>query len=152
MRFMAGTAAFQPHGSVFKGEGPALIGMTPQASGFIRGEHRELLRPEGTVWIMTIDTGHGALRKPVSVRSLKLRPRADMATGTLRVQRRRFSGPKCIRSSVNTVAAGTGHLSLAMPALQTAGMGGLIQVARHADLIGLPGAQFGRIADVLRRS
>lgn len=145
---MTGAAALEPHRGVFEGKRPTFIGVTPKAAGLVGGESTDLLRPEGSMRVVAIDTGHRALRKTVSMGPLKLRPRAGMTACTLPVHLGRLGGPKRGWRSMYLMASGTRDLPLRVAALQAARVSGLVQVASEAELIGLAGSKFGRVPDV----
>jgi hypothetical protein len=102
--------------------------------------------------VMAICAGHCSLGEPVSVRPLKLRPGADMATGALAVYPRWLGGHERRCVSVNRMAAAAGHLPFRVPALDPARMSRFVQVACKAELIRLRRAEFYRVSNVFRRS
>ncbi len=148
MRLMAPTAAFKPHRRVLECEGSSLVCVAAQAARLVRGVSPNLLRTKSSMWIVAVDTRHRALRQSVSVRSLKLRPGTQVATGALRVDLRRLVRPQRRGSPVNGVAPAAGNLSFGVPALDTTGVSRLIQMASQADLIRLTGAKLDGISNV----
>ena len=99
--------------------------------------------------IVAIDAGHGAFRQPVLVGPLETGPDVGVALGALRVDVGRFARHQAVRSVlVNRVARGATHLVFGMTAINASDMGGLVQMAGEAELVGFGGLEFGRVADV----
>ena len=72
--FVTRLAAFGSDGRVFIGEGSAKVRMTSKAAGFIRRECANLPRQKAAMRVVTIQAGHGTLRKEVRIRSLERSP------------------------------------------------------------------------------
>ena len=59
---------------MFIGEGSAKVRMTRKAAAFVRRERANLRRQKAAMRVVTIQAGHGVLRKGVRVVSLERRP------------------------------------------------------------------------------
>lgn len=148
MRLVTTAAAIQAHRRVLECKGPSLVCVTSQTPWLVGGKGSQLLRSKTSMWIVAVNARHCALRKPVRVGSLELRPCTQVTAGALRVDLRRPVRTERDRIPMDCVAATAGNLSSGVPALNTAGVGCLIQMASQADLIRRTGTELGWIPNV----
>lgn len=87
MRLVAGSAALEADGTMFKGERPALIAVALETAGFIRSKGLHHRRPDVSVGVVAVDATHRTFGQFVTERLLKLRPDPLVATGALGVDR-----------------------------------------------------------------
>ena len=127
VRLMARRTALQSHGSMFENEGASLIAMTLEAARLV-GIHRlNGFRQEGSMRIVAVHAGHGALRQLMGIRFLKAGPDIGVAFGALRIDLGGLARDQAIGSVlVNRVASGTAHLVFGMTAINASHMGGLV--------------------------
>jgi hypothetical protein len=146
---MAARAAFEADRRMLEGERASLVAVACQATGLVGGEQLRHGWPDGSVRVVAIDAGHGALGHSVMVRPLELRPDAYMAAPAQFVDRQR-----CVRDNpggavrVDFVTGCARDLVLEVAAKESTRVSRLIEVAGEAKPVGFYGAELRRIADV----
>ena len=140
VRLVTGTAAFQPHWSVFENKGASKVAMAFHAARFIGIHETHVTGEVAAVGIVAIHARHGAFGKAVFIRPLEACPDVCMAPGALRVDFRRLARHQSVRSVlVDRVAGRAAYLVLIMTAGQTAGVSGLVLMAGETDTVGFRG-------------
>jgi len=146
---VARAAAFQAHGSVLEGEGSALVAVALEAAGLVGVSGLDGARPQGSVRIVAIHARHGAFRKAMFVGPLETGPLGGVATGAELVDVRELAGHQAIGSVlVDGVAGHATHLVFGMSAVDSSHVGGLIEMAGEAELVGLRGLELGGLPDI----
>jgi hypothetical protein len=149
VRLMAGHTTFEPHGGMLVSERPSLVAMALEAAGFVGVGGLDGPRQEAAVWIVAIHAGHGALRHPMLEWLLKAGPHIRMARGAQLVDIGGLAGDQPVGPVlVDGVALDAAHLVLGVAAIQSAYVGGLIQMAGEAGLVGFSRLELRGIADV----
>jgi hypothetical protein len=120
VRFMAGAAAIETHGSMFKGEWAPLIDVTLQATGFVGRYAARLTRgDQRAVRVVTIDTRHRSLREPVGMRPVELNRGVRVTTRALLIHVGRFARDQRDGGLMDTVALYAAYLTVRMPGADT---------------------------------
>ena len=83
MNFVATGAALQPHWRMLECEGTSFIGVAFKTTRLVCGECPYLPEQKAAMRIVAVRARHRALHKPVSMRSLKLAPGAEVARRAL---------------------------------------------------------------------
>ena len=152
VRLVACPAALGFDGGVFEHEGAALVAMAFETAGLVGIDGlNHGPRDEAAVRVMAIDARHGAFRDTMLVGSLEAGPHIRMALGALRIHIGRLARYQAVRSIlVNRVTGGATHLVFGMTTINPSHVGGLIEMAGEAELVGGRGLQLGRLHDVRR--
>ena len=153
MNFMTTGTALQSHRRVLECERTPLVGVALKTTWLIGREGPNLPEEKAAMRIVAVRARHCSLHKPVSVRALKLAPGAEMAGGTLLIDRSCFPHHQALRFRfMHSVAAQATDAVASMPALDPPYMSGLIQVAGKAGFISLRSSELRGVAYVLSRS
>ena len=145
---MAGTAAFKAYGRVFESEGSAFVAVAAETARVVGGEHAAGGGLDAAMRIVAIDAAHGAFGHAMVIGFLELRPDILMASGALGVDLRRFADYQAVGAvGMDLVTGHAGDRVIAVAALQASDVGGLVEMAGEAGLVGGRGGELGGIAD-----
>jgi hypothetical protein len=148
VRLMARRAALETHGPVFERERTALVSVAVEATRLVGSERLGHHVADTSVRIVTIDAAHRALGQLMMIRSLELRPHAHVTTCALLVDRGGRASHQAVPSvRMNLVATCASHLIPGVTALQTANLGGCVQVTGQTQLVRRLGRQIQGIGD-----